>query len=71
MMVILLTIFGSVVAGILIERFVAVTAPLGYEDELGFHIGAERAGTKKIRRAGKSRMVRPGIRMQTGLPVGH
>ena len=32
-------------AGLIIELCVVFTAPLGYQDESGFHIGAERPGS--------------------------
>ena len=67
----LFIVFGSVVAGIVIERFVAATAPLGYEDEAGFHLGAARSGMTKARKARKPKSIRPELRMQTGVPVGH
>lgn len=71
MIVILFIIFGSVVAGIVLERFVAATAPLGYQDEDGFHFGSERVGAMKNRRTRKSNSVRPQVRLQPGLPVAH
>ena len=71
MMIILFIIFGSVLAGIALERFLAATAPLGYQDERGFHFGTEQAGTMKNRRIRKSQSVRPQLRMQPSLPVGH
>lgn len=32
-------------AGLIIELCVVFTAPLGYQDDSGFHIGAEQPGT--------------------------
>lgn len=67
----LFIVFGSVVAGIVIERFVAATAPLGYEDEAGFHLGAGQTGSVKARKARRSKSVRPEVRMHAGVTVGH
>lgn len=67
----LFIVFGSVVAGVVIERFVAATAPLGYEDEDGFHLGPGRTGSVKARKARRFKSVRPDVRMHAGVPVGH
>jgi hypothetical protein len=36
-------------AGLLFELLVVASAPLGYQDETGFHVGAERAGSDDAR----------------------
>ena len=36
---------GFVVAGLIVGLFVTSTAPVGYEDETGFHFGKENSGT--------------------------
>ena len=71
MIVTVFIIFGSVITGIVLERFVAITAPQGYEDESGFHFGSERSEIVEKRRPRKSKVVRRELRVQTGVPVGH
>lgn len=40
-MSILLIVAGLLVAGLVIGFFATATAPVGYEDEKGFHFGSE------------------------------
>ena len=37
-----LTILALVAGGVTLELFAAARAPLGYQDERGFHLGPER-----------------------------
>lgn len=37
---------GLVVAGLVIGYFATATAPVGYEDESGFHFGAESGASQ-------------------------
>jgi len=46
MMAILNISLALVAAGLVVELFAAATAPLGYQDENGFHLGSEKAGAK-------------------------
>ncbi len=34
-------VVGLVAAGLMVEVYAAATAPLGYQDESGFHFGTE------------------------------
>ena len=34
-----------IAAGLVVELFAAATAPLGYQDENGFHVGQEKSST--------------------------
>jgi len=43
MMAILNITLALVAAGLVVELFAAATAPLGYQDEKGFHLGSEKA----------------------------
>ncbi len=47
-------IVGLVAAGLMVELFAAATAPLGYQDENGFHLGCDRRNT-----AGDSELANP------------
>ena len=38
-------VVGFVAAGLIIGSFVTSSAPIGYEDEAGFHVGQEPGGT--------------------------
>lgn len=42
MMAILNITLALVAAGLVVELFAAATAPLGYQDEKGFHLGSEK-----------------------------
>jgi hypothetical protein len=42
MMAILNISLALVAAGLVVELFAAATAPLGYQDEKGFHLGSEQ-----------------------------
>jgi len=44
MMAILNITMALVAAGLVVELFAAATAPLGYQDEKGFHLGPEKTG---------------------------
>jgi hypothetical protein len=44
MMAILNITLALVAAGLVVELFAAATAPLGYQDEKGFHLGPEKSG---------------------------
>jgi hypothetical protein len=44
MMAILNISLALIAAGLVVELFAAATAPLGYQDEDGFHLGSEKAG---------------------------
>ena len=44
MMAILNITLALVAAGLVVELFAAATAPLGYQDEKGFHLGSEKTG---------------------------
>jgi len=43
-----LIIAGFAVTGVAIGMFVAKTAPVGYQDEKGFHFGAQPSTTETI-----------------------
>ncbi len=43
MMIAGLIIAGFAVTGVVIGMFVAKTAPVGYQDEKGFHFGADQS----------------------------
>ena len=45
MMDVALTILALVAGGLTLELFTAIKAPLGYQDERGFHFGPEPHGT--------------------------
>ncbi|HWC59535.1 MAG TPA: hypothetical protein VHC44_07550 [Verrucomicrobiae bacterium] len=45
MMIVGLVIAGFAVTGVVLGMFVAKTAPVGYQDEKGFHFGAQSAET--------------------------
>jgi hypothetical protein len=34
--------------GVVIEFCAVILAPFGYQDETGFHVGSERAGSSKV-----------------------
>ncbi|MCL4786763.1 MAG: hypothetical protein KJ070_08215 [Verrucomicrobia bacterium] len=42
MMAVLHITLALIVAGLVVELFAAATAPLGYQDEDGFHLGADK-----------------------------
>ncbi len=44
MMAILNIILALIAAGVVVELFAAATAPMGYQDESGFHLGPEKTG---------------------------
>ena len=71
MMLVMFIILGSVVSGIVLERFVAATAPLGYQDERGFHLGTERPRVSKSRTIRKSTPVSVKRQMSASLSVTH
>ena len=41
MMAVLHIVLALMAAGLVVDQFAASTAPLGYQDESGFHLGAE------------------------------
>jgi len=43
MMIAVIVILGFAVAGLTVGMLVAATAPVGYQDEKGFHFGPEQA----------------------------
>ena len=43
MMTVLFITVALVVAGLIVEMIAAARAPLGYQDESGFHFGREQA----------------------------
>ena len=48
-MSIALIAIGLVAAGLIFGLFATATAPVGYEDESGFHFGLEKGGSKPRR----------------------
>ena len=46
MMAILNVTLALVAAGLVVELFAAATAPLGYQDEKGFHLGSDKTVAK-------------------------
>jgi hypothetical protein len=55
MMTFLLIVLALAAAGLLTELIAASTAPLGYQDENGFHLGAEHtAETNEFERGNPS-----------------
>ena len=40
---------GFVLAGLIIGLFATATAPVGYEDENGFHFGQQQGGSRMSR----------------------
>jgi hypothetical protein len=44
MMAILNITLALVAAGLVVELFAAATAPMGYQDEEGFHLGSDKTG---------------------------
>ena len=46
MMGILNIILALIAAGVVVELFAAASAPVGYQDEDGFHLGSEKTGAK-------------------------
>ena len=44
-MAILNITLALIAAGVVVELFAAATAPIGYQDESGFHLGSEKTGT--------------------------
>ena len=46
MMTFLLILLALTAGGLITELISAATAPLGYQDENGFHFGPERPATK-------------------------
>lgn len=40
-MAVLHIVLALIAAGLIVELFAAATAPLGYQDEGGFHLGSE------------------------------
>lgn len=47
MMAILNITLALIAAGLVVELFAAATAPLGYQDENGFHLGSEKTGASE------------------------
>ena len=43
MMIVLCVLLGLLAVGLMAELYAAVTAPLGYQDESGFHFGRDHA----------------------------
>ena len=48
MMAILNITLALIAAGLVVELFAAATAPLGYQDESGFHHGPEETDADEI-----------------------
>ena len=48
-MSIALIVIGFVASGLIFGLFATATAPMGYEDESGFHFGPEKSGSKTRR----------------------
>jgi len=48
MMTVLIVLLALVGAGVITELVAASRAPLGYEDEQGFHFGNERGKSSKV-----------------------
>ncbi len=46
-----LIVIGLVAAGLVMEAYAATTAPLGYQDESGFHFGLPHAQDQSADRA--------------------
>ena len=44
MMAILNITLALIAAGVVVELFTAATAPMGYQDESGFHLGSKKTG---------------------------
>lgn len=44
-MTVVLFAIGFVLAGLIIGLFATATAPMGYEDETGFHFGQQKGGS--------------------------
>ncbi len=42
-MTVLLIMLGWIAAGVIVELAAAALAPLGYQDETGFHLGQKQA----------------------------
>ena len=47
-----LSILALVAGGVTLELFAAARAPLGYQDDRGFHLGAEKGTTTEDFQAG-------------------
>ena len=47
MMAMLHIVLALIAAGLVVELFAAATAPLGYQDEKGFHLGSEKSDAKE------------------------
>ena len=43
-MAILNIVLALIAGGLVVELFAAATAPMGYQDENGFHLGSEKSG---------------------------
>ncbi len=49
MMDVALSVLALIAGGVTLELFAAARAPLGYQDERGFHFGAEpRSGAEEL-----------------------
>ena len=46
LMIVVLSMFGVIAAGLCIGFVVTGRAPLGYEDETGFHFGEQSGGAR-------------------------
>jgi len=45
MMALLHITLALIAAAVIVELFAAATAPLGYQDEHGFHLGSKKSGS--------------------------
>jgi hypothetical protein len=52
MMDVALSLLAFIAGGVTLELFAAARAPLGYQDEHGFHLGAEPPANKMDPQAG-------------------
>jgi hypothetical protein len=64
----LIIAIGFVLVGLIIGLFATATAPMGYEDENGFHFGQEKGGSKVSREPAPLRHV-PGAARLTPKPA--
>lgn len=62
MMAILNITLALIAAGLVVELFAAATAPLGYQDENGFHVGSEKTGSTDEVHSGKVQLTASDVR---------
>ena len=57
MMAILNITLALIAAGLVVELFAAATAPMGYQDDNGFHVGPEKIASNDEAHSGKPQLV--------------